>query len=1246
MRILAIRGKNLASLAETFEISFNSGPLAQTGLFAITGQTGAGKSTILDALCLALYDKIPRLPDGHGFAVGHKDEDENLRVTSNDVRSILRKGTANAYAEVDFIGKDKQEYRARWEVSKARGKADGRLQPQDVKLTNIATGQIVGQGKKSTLEAISELIDLSFEQFRRSVLLAQGDFAAFLKSKKDERSSLLERITGTEIYSDLSIAAFDRASQERELLRQITDKLQNQIPLDESARQALEQQRDQLINQMAGLDKQIEGNQKVIDWYTTLKKFQDAEQAAKDAHTNSQNAWDQAEPDRKLLQTVEAVQPLRPLLSQFEKSNSEYVDAQQRLTESREQQQVAENKLHAAKELLETLSKQLAAAEQNQEQAKPLLIQARALDTRIEVIQKTVDRLSAEENQLKTAFDQAEAEHKKLLAERAEQTTKLENLTAWMAKNAAIQPVAQEWNRWDSELERYQKLSAQKADSEAKVEQLNKAISKDQQRLEELKTAITEVNGRLEQHTKKLNQLKTQAEQQSLEELLRSKDDLETKRGEIVQAVTLAKNALDAQATIQQTKEALQAIEQTITESNAGVDQSTQRQSENNIALAEAKKALALIEASQHKSAEQFRSLLEDNQHCPVCGALDHPWKDHPAFGNDQVAGQLQRVKELEEIYESLVSKIAALKNNISHAIEQKQELTDKLGESEAKLSEVNQEWLNLFVPNKPDLSITDHRLLPLLQAQQEEISSALGSVRAKEKSALELQNSIKAEQRLFDAAKLQKEKLTDEHANLDKQFTKNQADLDNSLSTIREFDDQLRAIVDVLATPFQHIDKWQSALQASITEFRKAWFEKVTHFIRTEQEIDLAKKTLEKFVQEGNLAEQRVQQGLVQHKNKKAELDAQTEQLDALKQERSEVLPIVDGKALSVDSYEQTVIQSVAMAKNNVQLANQNVSAAETELATQKQKLLHWQSETDRRSGNLENARITLNQALEKQGVDLAQLSDLLLKDEAWIAEQKTVFAGLEKSLKENEALLKVKSIECLEHKKQSADVQEEDALNLAGELQRQKQALTGQKEEALIRIREDDQRLETGRQLKAELENQQQTWERWESINELIGSKSGAKFRTFAQSLTLEALLSYSNQHLQDFAKRYSLQRVPGSDLELQIIDRDMADDVRSVHSLSGGESFLVSLALALGLASLSSNKTQVESLFIDEGFGSLDPETLDIAIASLDTLQALGRKVGVISHVPILVERIGAKVVVEKLGGGKSGVMVVGV
>ncbi|MGZ0080033.1 SbcC/MukB-like Walker B domain-containing protein [Methylomonas sp. YC3] len=1246
MRILAIRGKNLASLAEPFEVSLNDGPLAQVGLFAITGQTGAGKSTILDALCLALYDKIPRLPDGHGIAVGHKDEDENLRVTTTDVRSILRKGTSSGFAEVDFIGKDKQQYRARWEVTKARGKVDGRLQSQDVKLTNIATGQIIGQGKKSTLEAISDLIDLSFEQFRRSVLLAQGDFAAFLKAKKDERSSLLERITGTEIYSDLSIAAFDRARDEKDALNQIIQKLQNQIPLEASARQEIEQQRDLLINQLADLDKQIEGNQKIIDWYVKLKKLQEAEQTARTDFNVSQTAWNNAEPDRQLLQTVEAIQPLRPLVSQFENATAEHQDAQQKQIASSEQQQAAESKLQNAKELLKTQSDQFDAAEQQQKQAQPLLIQVRALDTRIDVIQKTVDSLTTEEEQLKNAYDQANADHKKLLAQQAEQTEKLEKLTAWMAQNAATKVVAKEWSRWESELDRYQKLSTQKAEAEDKTEQLNKAIATDQQRLDELTTAIAEDNGKLNQHTETLNQLKSQEALHSLEELLHSKQDFETKRDQISKAVALVKNALETSTTIQQTNESLQLNEKAVDENIKNLGQATQQQSENSIALIEAKRALALIEASNHKSAEQFRTLLQDNEHCPVCGALEHPWKDHPSFGNEQIAGQQQRVADLEKTNETLVSKIAELNKSISFANQLKQELTEKLGLAKAKLNEYCQEWSQLIVPNKPDLLITDHQLLPALQAQLDGITSALVTVKAQEKSALELQALIKAEQGLFDVVKLHKEKLSDEHTNLDKQFAKNQTELTNLETSIQAFDDQMGTILILLATPFNEVENWKVALQASITEFRTDWSGKVAQLIHTEQELEQAQKALDKFVHEAKLAAQRVEQSQVQHDNKKTELDSQSKQLDSLKQERLSLLPMIDGKPLSADSYEQTSQQNVSTAKNAVQQASQNVSAAETELATQKQNLLHWQAETDRRVGNLENARIALEKELHKHSVELPQLKELLRKDDAWIAEQKAALQNLEKSLKENEALLKVKTADRQEHQKQSAAVPEADALKLSGELQGQKQTLSSQKEEIVIRIREDDQRLESGRQLKIELDAQQQTWERWESINELIGSKSGAKFRTFAQSLTLEALLTYSNQHLQDFAKRYVLQRVPGSDLELQIIDRDMADDVRSVHSLSGGESFLVSLALALGLASLSSNKTQVESLFIDEGFGSLDPETLDIAIASLDTLQALGRKVGVISHVPILVERIGAKVVVEKLGGGRSGVRVVGV
>jgi exonuclease SbcC len=179
----------------------------------------------------------------------------------------------------------------------------------------------------------------------------------------------------------------------------------------------------------------------------------------------------------------------------------------------------------------------------------------------------------------------------------------------------------------------------------------------------------------------------------------------------------------------------------------------------------------------------------------------------------------------------------------------------------------------------------------------------------------------------------------------------------------------------------------------------------------------------------------------------------------------------------------------------------------------------------------------------------------------------------------------------------------------------------------------------------LQEELAAQQAVADHWQRLSDLIGSASGAKLRTFAQSLTLERLLLEANAQLAELSPRYRLERVPGTDLALQVVDLDMGDEVRSVDSLSGGESFLVSLALALALSSLSSRQTQVESLFIDEGFGTLDPDSLDLALSSLDSLQAAGRQIGVISHVQTLVERIGVQVRVEALGGGESRVVLPG-
>jgi exonuclease SbcC len=222
-------------------------------------------------------------------------------------------------------------------------------------------------------------------------------------------------------------------------------------------------------------------------------------------------------------------------------------------------------------------------------------------------------------------------------------------------------------------------------------------------------------------------------------------------------------------------------------------------------------------------------------------------------------------------------------------------------------------------------------------------------------------------------------------------------------------------------------------------------------------------------------------------------------------------------------------------------------------------------------------------------------------------------------------------------------------DAATVSQELADAEQASRSVRETAAalaLRLREDDARRERASAMMGEIERQRAVEERWARLAELIGSADGKKFRNYAQQFTLDVLLGYANRHLAQLARRYRLERVAngaGPSLALMVRDQDMGGEVRSVNSLSGGESFLVSLALALGLASLSSNRVKVESLFIDEGFGSLDSDTLGVAMDALDALQSMGRKVGVISHVQEMTERIATKVLVRPGGGGSSTITV---
>ncbi|MBV8757635.1 MAG: AAA family ATPase, partial [Deltaproteobacteria bacterium] len=310
MKILAIRGCNLASLAGEFEIDLAKGPLGAAGVFAIVGPTGAGKSTLLDAMCVALFQRTPRLANRSTVVVGRGDDDPTA-LGSQDVRTLLRRGASAGWAEVDFEAGDARRYRARWSVRRARNALDGRFQDDQLSLTAL-DGERLGGTKTETLREIHRRLGLSFDQFRRSALLAQGDFAAFLKAEGRERSELLERMTGTEIYSRLSVAAHARAALIEQQLRARHGAALAIAILADDARAAAEAELVLAREARTAARTRLAAAERAAAWIAEATRRDRALAEAAAARTAAEAALLAAEPERVELALRRRAEALRP----------------------------------------------------------------------------------------------------------------------------------------------------------------------------------------------------------------------------------------------------------------------------------------------------------------------------------------------------------------------------------------------------------------------------------------------------------------------------------------------------------------------------------------------------------------------------------------------------------------------------------------------------------------------------------------------------------------------------------------------------------------------------------------------------------------------------------------------------------------------------------------------------------------------------------------------------------------------
>jgi exonuclease SbcC len=625
MRILRIGGKNLASLAGEFSVDFEQEPLASTGLFAISGPTGAGKSTLLDALCLALYDATPRLLKALGRSMLPDVGAET--VTTQDTRNLLRRGTAEGYAEVDFVGSDNQRYRARWSVRRSRNKAEGALQPTAMGLQQLPALLPVGGTKTEVKAEIEKRIGLSFEQFTRAVLLAQNEFATFLKADDNERGELLETLTGSAIYSEISMRAFERAKLELAALQRLTGRLADQKPLSGDERAALEAQSSEADAVVAGLDAQKAGLEQELRWHQQAQRLEQSELQARQALQERQAEADAAAPRRAVLQRLDAVQPARPLAGDVTRIEDDIVAEQAALAARKaEAEQALQAQAHAAAALQqsEVLVSEAEAAQRN---AGPQLDQAKALDTRIEAMLPAhrqagaaLETASQADKAARSALQNKQSEHRQLTAAQ-------EHGAAWLARHQQWQALAESWQRWDV-------LFVQAGQAASQAEKHSYALAALQRQAAHHRDEEARATTSLAGASERLQALEAQRQQAIATLASFDADGMHARRRALEQRRDLlvtgekAWSELDAR---QQRKAQL--------DGEAAQQQHGKEAAEKHLAeaqqhhavlmatFAQAERSLKLAEAACAESVEKLRATLQDGLPCPVCGADEHPYR-------------------------------------------------------------------------------------------------------------------------------------------------------------------------------------------------------------------------------------------------------------------------------------------------------------------------------------------------------------------------------------------------------------------------------------------------------------------------------------------------------------------------------------------------------------------------------------------------------------------------------------------
>ncbi|NRD66198.1 AAA family ATPase [Corallococcus exiguus] len=1254
MKILAIRGSNLTSFAGDFALELDRAPLDRLGLFAISGATGAGKSTLLDALCLALFDRTPRLGGPSKVLVGRADEEEEARLSAYDVRGMLRRGAGKGHAEVDFLGKDGRRYRARWNVWRARERAEGRFRPQELSLTDVVSGQLFGRTKGEVLHAIQERLGLSFDQFRRSALLAQGEFAAFLRADANERAELLERMTGTEVYSRVSIAAHEKNAKEQEELKRLSLGLAAIALMSDADREGVRVQLGEEEAARVREETRSREAEAARSWYAQRAEFVEQEHQAESAVARADSEREAAAPREALLESVRAAEGFRAVVSAVEAAEQGCVRAEAEQLERASQAEAALAAAAAQRQVRMQAEAARAAALDAEALVRPALEEAATLDTRRAEAEREAREAAELAKQAKTAEASARDALELVQTAEAKAQVLVDAAEAWRVSHASWESLASEWPRWQRELERFAGAlkDEQSAGSDAD------RLGKDADRLgNEAQSCREEHQGAVESEAQ-AQALATHAEAALGEDggsARRALRDALLARQDVLGALTLAGEGARAEGTAEGDAAAeVKAHREVSLRAAEEAKDAAARRATQDAMLHEARRAQSRAEATQGLASH--RAALHEGEPCPLCGALEHPYAREASALEGLVAEAAARVLELETArdaaakQESAASVRQATADTAATQAESRRDTAarKRTAHREAwraaceRWSRVEHAEQGVSAAASPPDDAEATTTQAWIRSAQEDARARLATLRDEEASAEARASAAREARAQLETRRTRREGAADALRKAEDSWSRaSQSHRDALLRRDTARDARERALTEVSPPFASETAPWKDKLAEDPVRFQTQCLARVTKWREKLAELEASRKRLEE--QQGLRAREEVR---LQSRHEDAETAAHRASLkDAAFQDASRARArLLQGRPTQeVRAEVQARIDAAQATYERAREDSEALQQAEKVATARAEDAVRLRTEAAR---TLDSAQAILAERLAGHGSTLEQLKALLSRGAAWCDSEARALNALRESVAQARAVLLERRERRVRHEASGLpSLAEADVAELCERLRTDVEVR--HRAVALLRAKldhDDTSRARHGAEARA-LELRRADAEVWKTLGDLIGSHDGKKFKVFAQSLTLDALLLHANAHLRELARRYRLERVPGHDLDLQVVDGDMGDEVRSVASLSGGESFLVSLALALGLASLSSETTQVETLFIDEGFGTLDPETLEVALATLDALQATGRQVGIISHVSGLAERIGVQVRVVKQGGGRSKLVVEG-